>query len=156
MMSTARWVALAVMLLVSAACDRGTMISPTASEPSPSAPVSRWPPLTGASLTYHFDRPIGYVTPCCARDTEIRLYDTGGFQMNYLKTGWSYHGSYTVTADVIVFEWDWWSAAGPWGATGTLEGDTLTIRYNQLMGLYDFEDGVYVRVPDVYNTGQSP
>lgn len=26
---------------------------------------------------------------------------------------------------VIRFEWDGWSAAGPWGATGTLQGDTL-------------------------------
>ena len=33
------------------------------------------------------------------------------------------------------------------GARGTLRGDTLLLRYNRVMNMTDFEDGVYVRVP---------
>ena len=36
-------------------------------------------------------------------------------------------------------------AAGPWGATGTLRGDTLTVGYNTVMSMSDFEDAVYLR-----------
>jgi hypothetical protein len=48
---------------------------------------------------------------------------------------------------VLVFHYNAWSAAGALGARGTLRGDTLLLRYNIIMQLTDFEDGVYVRVP---------
>jgi hypothetical protein len=34
---------------------------------------------------------------------------------------------------------------GPWGAIGTLQDGTLTVRYNLVMELSDFEDAAYVR-----------
>jgi hypothetical protein len=43
----------------------------------------------------------------------------------------------------VAFGWEGWSPAGPWGATGALTGNTLTIRYNDIMYLTDFEDAVY-------------
>jgi hypothetical protein len=38
-----------------------------------------------------------------------------------------------------------WSSAGPWGAAGTLGGNSLTVRYNLIMQMTDFEDAIYVR-----------
>jgi hypothetical protein len=59
--------------------------------------------------------------------------------------GWS--GRYERADSVIVFHYNAWSAAGELGARGTLRGDTLLVRYNDIMQLTDFEDGVYVRAP---------
>jgi len=58
-----------------------------------------------------------------------------------------YRGGYEDTNGVIMFEWEGWSVAGPWGATGTLKADSLTVQYNHIMQLTDFEDAVYVRLP---------
>ena len=48
---------------------------------------------------------------------------------------------------MLAFHYNAWSAAGELGARGTLRGDTLLLRYNRVMHMTDFEDGVYVRVP---------
>ena len=45
----------------------------------------------------------------------------------------------------LVLDWEGWSVAGPWGETATLAGDSLTVQYNWIMTLTDFEDAVYVR-----------
>jgi hypothetical protein len=55
-----------------------------------------------------------------------------------------YRGGYEQVNGVITFEWEGWNVAGPWGATGTLSGDVLTVRYNEIMLQTDFEDAVYV------------
>jgi hypothetical protein len=47
---------------------------------------------------------------------------------------------------LITFAWEGWSVAGPWGATGSITDDSLSVRYNVIMQLSDFEDGVYLRV----------
>jgi len=33
------------------------------------------------------------------------------------------------------------------GSTGTIRGETLTVQYNLIMQLTDFEDAVYTRMP---------
>jgi len=38
-----------------------------------------------------------------------------------------------------------WNILGRCGATGRLDGDTLTVQYKRVMQLSDFEDGVYRR-----------
>ena len=58
-----------------------------------------------------------------------------------------YRGGYKDANGVIAFEWEGWSVAGAWGATGTLKGDSLTVQYNQIMQYTDFEDAVYVLMP---------
>jgi hypothetical protein len=52
-----------------------------------------------------------------------------------------------MTDCVITFDWEGWSAAGPWGATGSIRGDSLTVEFNLIMQLTDFEDAVYALVP---------
>lgn len=50
-------------------------------------------------------------------------------------------GRYSRTDLTFTFHWDGAEA----GATGTLRGDTLDIRYNEKMSMSDFIDGPYVR-----------
>ena len=77
-------------------------------------------------------------------DSRFVLYDDGAFVLRYQGLGLEYRGGYTESNGVIVFDWEGWSSAGAWGATGTLKGDTLTVRYNTIMALTDFEDASYV------------
>ena len=58
-----------------------------------------------------------------------------------------YRGRYTEANGVITFQWDGWSTAGPWGATGTINGSSLTVEYNLIMQLSDFENAVYSLMP---------
>jgi hypothetical protein len=71
------------------------------------------------------------------------LYDDGKFTLEYPHV--SYRGTYAEDGSTMIFSWEGWSTGGPWGATGTIDGDTLTVRYNLIMQMSDFEDGVYQR-----------
>ena len=48
---------------------------------------------------------------------------------------------------MIALGWYEVGLAGPWGAIGRLQGDTLRVTYNDVMHFSDFLDGAYVRVP---------
>lgn len=79
------------------------------------------------------------------------LHEDGAFALQFssLRYGdFEYLGRYTRTDTLITFSWEGWSIAGEWGATGILRGDSLSVRYNLIMSLTDFIDGVYVRTPD--------
>ena len=79
---------------------------------------------------------------------------TFGLQFSSARAGFfEYRGRYTRTDARITFDWDGWSIAGPWGATGTLSGDTLRVEYNTIMQATDFVDGMYVRVPGTADGG---
>jgi hypothetical protein len=39
------------------------------------------------------------------------------------------------------------AGAGPWAATGTLIGDSLTVQYNEIMQYTDVEAALYVLMP---------
>jgi hypothetical protein len=58
-----------------------------------------------------------------------------------------YRGGYTETDGAITFDWEGWSIAGQWGATGTLKNGVLTVQYNFIMQMSDFEDAAYVLMP---------
>jgi hypothetical protein len=77
---------------------------------------------------------------CAAR---FVIYDNGAFVLQYVSLGIEYRGGYTESDGVITFQWEGWSSAGAWGATGTLNDGSLTVRYNLIMQLSDFEDAVY-------------
>lgn len=75
------------------------------------------------------------------------LYDDDRFELQILSIRWEIYsasGRYARDGVELTFDFDASSVAGPWQATGTLDGDRLTIRYNLIMMLSDFEDGVYV------------
>ena len=149
--------AVVVLLVLFAACGSSGPTSPTGTNP-PSAlppptpptppPATVFPPLSGPSRTFLFDRELSYRVSDYTKKSRFVLYDNGAFVLQYPSLGeGGYRGGYEDANGVIRFEWEGWSVAGPWGATGTLKGDSLTVQYNQIMQLTDFEDAVYVRIP---------
>ena len=107
-----------------------------------------FPPLSGPSRTFVFDRELSYRVSDYTKMSRFVLYDNGAFVLQYPSLGQGgYRGGYKDANGVTTFEWEGWSVAGPWGASGTLEGDALTVQYNQMMQLSDFEDAVYVLIP---------
>ncbi len=135
------------MLIVGVACE--TPVPPTA--PIANPPVvtvpayvpPKFPEPTGPSRIFVFDHELVYPVSGYTLNSRFVLYDTGAFALQY--AGVEYRGGYKESDGTIVFDWEGWSSAGPWGATGVLRGNTLTVEYNLVMSLSDFEDGVYVR-----------
>jgi hypothetical protein len=148
--------ALVVLLLLSAACGSSGPTSPTVTPPSPvvpppvpaptPSPTKTFPPLSGPSRTFVFDRGLLSRVSDYTRKSSFVLYDNGAFVLRYSGPG-EYRGGYTETNGVVTFEWEGWSAAGPWGATGTMRGDSLAVEYNFIMQMTDFENAVYARTP---------
>jgi hypothetical protein len=117
--------------------------------PSPTPPPStNFPPLSGPSRTVFFDRELSYPVSDYTKKSRFVLYDNGAFVLQYLSLGeGGYRGGYKDANGVIVFEWEGWNMAGPWGATGTLQGDSLRVQYNLIVQMSDFEDAVYALIP---------
>ena len=78
------------------------------------------------------------------------FYEDNSFELQFVSASlqfFKYAGRVNRTDARITFGWDGWSIAGPWGATGTLRGDSLRVEYNLIMLHTDFIDGLYVRAP---------
>jgi hypothetical protein len=137
------------LLALSTACaDSSVPTAPTATFGSsvPAAGPIGFPPVSGTARVY-----LATASPSFSLldgSSRYVLNDDGTFVLQYAHlTNGGYGGFYEVANDGnVTFRWHGWSRAGPWGSTGTLTGNTLTVRYNLIMGLTDFEDGVYVRV----------
>lgn len=74
------------------------------------------------------------------------IYDDSTFSLQYVRPDWGffeYPGKYSRTDAALSFRFDGWSTAGAWLAAGILSGDSLIVKYNLIMQLSDFEDGVY-------------
>ncbi|MFN2602568.1 MAG: hypothetical protein ABR582_07420 [Gemmatimonadaceae bacterium] len=112
--------------------------------PAPTPTRQNFPEPVGPSRTFVFGHEVSYPVSGYTRDSRFVLYDNGAFVLRYDRLGLEYGGGYTESKGVIVFDWKGWSGAGPWGATGTLDGNTLTVRYNIIMAMTDFEDAAYV------------
>lgn len=154
MNSTLRCGAIVVLVVLGAACRSSVPTSPTVTSQVPAltppapTPATEFPPLSGPSQTFVFDSELSYRVSDYTKKSRFVLYDSGAFVLQYSSLGeGGYRGGYNGANGVIAFEWQGWSAAGPWGATGTLKGDSLTVRYNLIMQMDDFEDAVYVRRP---------
>ena len=151
MMTTAWRGALLVLLMLSAACGSSGPTSPTPTgtsqpialpSPAPQRGISA-PPLSGPSRTFVFDRELSYRVSDYTKESRFVLYDNGAFMLRFVGQGGEYRGEYSEADGVITFEWEGWSVAGPWGATGAVKGDRLTVQYNLIMQMTDFEDAVY-------------
>jgi hypothetical protein len=104
--------------------------------------------LSGRSRTFIFDRGLSYPVSGYTNESRFVLYDNGAFVLQYVGLGIEYRGGYTEVNEVINFQWEGWSTAGPWGATGTVNGTSLTVRYNAVMQWSDFEDAMYALMID--------
>jgi len=134
----------ALPLIVGCADSANTVASPVVPPPAPPSPTASRviydgpPDLYGAFNSFH-NGPLV---------TRYVLYGDGTFALEFYSPRFGpgvYTGRYKRTDSRIVFDWDGWSTAGPWGAEGTLRGDSLTVTYNTVMMLSDFVDGTYVR-----------
>jgi len=151
-----RYGAVAALLAISTACSESsppTRPSPVAASvetPAPPPPVPHtptFPALSRPGRVY-----VGVPAPATpthgsALYSRFVLYDDGTFALQYSSANFGffdYRGTYTGET-ALEFQWEGWSTAGPWGASGTLDGETLSVKYNLIMQLTDFEDGVYTR-----------
>ena len=145
---TVRLGAVVVLLLLLAACGSSGPTSPTGTNqppivPSPTPPVTNFPPLSGPSRTFSFDHELSYPVHDYTKQSRLVLYDNGAFALKYpsVGSGEGYRGAYTDANGVIAFEWQ---GGNSWSATGILKADSLTVQYGVYMFLSDFEDAVYV------------
>jgi hypothetical protein len=144
------------VLLSLAACGAEPVALPTAPStpvvaappPTPSPPRTGYPPIAGPGRIFNFrDSPWPRIS-AYTETSRFILYDNGSFTLQYASFSGEYRGTYTESNGNVVFTWEGWSAAGPWGAEARLDGDLLAVRYNLIMQLTDFEDANYVRAPN--------
>lgn len=149
-MSLIRAGAVFLLLTVSAACGSSGPTSPTATPPpAPSYPTSTrsFPPPTGASRTFVFDRELGHPVSDYTRLSRVVLYDNGALLLQYVGLG-DYRGGYSESNGAVTLDLDAGvHAAHAWLADATLSRETLTVRYNFDMNMSGFEDAVYRFVP---------
>ena len=140
----------AVLLMVAAACGGSGATSPSGTQPSVVTvpPRPTFPPLSGPSRTLVFDHALANRVSDYTIHSRFVLYDNGGFILQFpTVAGDGYRGGYTEVNGAITFEWEGWNPAGPWGAAGMLNGNSLTVQYNSIMQGTDFEDAVYLLAP---------
>lgn len=154
--------ALVALLVFATACsDSGSPAAPTSkadstdprpstrTPPSPSNPASvPFPEVSRPARVYVAVSSPYYPMHGSPLASRYVLYDDGTFALQYSSANYpffEYRGTYAEADTDIRFNWEGWSVAGPWGATASVAGDSLTVRYNLIMQLSDFEDGVYIR-----------
>jgi hypothetical protein len=144
---------LAGFLLVGLAC--GTADRPTSPTPIPPAvtvqpppPVQPLPtvPVPSGSTRYDFSGPLTYGVRSYTTTSAYVINPAGTFALHYpgISATLAYIGAYQQDGDHIIFRF---SGGGGWEAEGTLDGDSLTIRYNLNMEMSDFENAAYKRAP---------
>ena len=149
MMTTVCRGAVVALLALSVACGSDGPAAPTGTNPPPSPPAPvGFPPLTGPSRTFVFDHQLAMSVSDYTTQSRFVLYDNGAFALQFPTLGnGGYRGAYKVANGLIAFDWEHSTAAVEWTATGTFRGDSMTVEYNRVMLLTDFEDAEYVLGP---------
>src|SRR5688572_6992291 len=134
-------VAIAALTVLSAACSERQVFDPlpqagpTDSEPGvPFVPV--FPALTKAGQV--FAEPPGlYANYGSQSFSRFVLYDDGTFELQFARGSapLTFKGRYVRDASSVKFDWDDWKSTESWYATGTLDGDRLTVKYSAAMSL---------------------
>lgn len=135
-----RFAALTAALILSVGCQDGRMpTSPSRVTPAP------LPPTTFPDV----EQPARVFVAANSARSRYVLYDDGKFVLQYLQPLGlrDFPGTYKQPDGTLTFTFtgDGWSVPGQPDARGVLEGDSLTVSYNIIMQLSDFENGVYVR-----------
>jgi hypothetical protein len=116
-------------LVFSVACGDGQRITVPSSAPTPAS-------------RYDFSQQPSYPVSSYTAASRYVLRGSGSFSLQYPTLGSEYVGTYSQQGDSILFRF---ATDGRWDATGTLNGDSLEVRYNVIMELTDFENAVYSR-----------
>ena len=126
---------------------------PPSASPSPAPPPApprtpiTFPPLSGPSRTFVFDRQLAYPVRDYTKQSRFVLFDNGAFLLDYPSNGGRLPGQYRATDGVLMFlfQFQGRTESEAWSdATGRLQGDSLTIEFNQEMQMSDYENAVYV------------
>lgn len=143
--TTIRIGAVMFVMLLLAGCAGPGPGSPTRRIDGTTPPPANSPQPSGPSRIFAFDHPLSYSVSEYTKRSRFDLYDNGAFVLEFpiCSCPGAYRGTYKNANGILTFEWEGWSVAGPWSASGTLRGDTLTVTYNTVMQLSDFEDAVY-------------
>ena len=150
---TLRRGAIAVLVVLAAACAGPTsptkVPSPVATPP-PVTPVTPPPPQSfaprsGPSRTFVYDHALADYVDDSTKHSRVVLYDDGAFTQPFgTDPSGGFRGKYTVANGVITYVWD---VPDTWSATGTLNGTSLTVRYNDRMVGAGFYHAAYVLAP---------
>jgi len=149
-----RIVLVAALLTMAGACGRSDITAPTpvpSSSPVASANVTwapAWPSPSRPARVYATVSRTSWSTHSSALHSRFVLFEDGVFALQYSSASrpfFEYVGTYREAGGTLTFDWDGWSAGGPWGATGRLTERELAVTFNVIMSLSDFEDAVYVR-----------
>lgn len=145
----------AAVVLTLMSCSDEAFFAPTKPEVPPGTPVATSPGATSPEAGFPalakpgdvylaVGHPYAWIGDLSSRYV---LYEDSTFALQFAGAVrvLEYQGRYTRADSTITFDWDGWSLAGPWGATGQLSGDSLAVKYNVIMMLTDFMDGTYVR-----------
>jgi hypothetical protein len=109
MNTTARHGAAVVLLMLLVACGSSGPTLPTGTSqppplPSPTPPpAANFPPLSGPSRTFFFDRELSHPVSNYTKNSRFVLYDNGAFVLQYLSLGeGGYRGGYKdATASLL-------------------------------------------------------
>jgi hypothetical protein len=144
---------LAIAILASGCSDMYMPTAPTATAspvastppPPPGPRIPEYPPLTKPARIYVFEQELSDPVRQWTTGSRFVLYDDGTFSLQYLYSlgQHEYKGTYSEAGGVMTFQWEGWSAAGSWGAMAELRDDSLTVRYNFIMEMTDFENAIY-------------
>ena len=146
MLTAARRGTLVALMALSVACDGiDPPMAPTATPPRPVStlpppPPAEYPPINGGASLFEFSGGLSYPVRSYTTTSRYALDAGGTFALQYL--GFEYVGSYQEEGASmrLLFSGD-----SRWSAIGTLNGDVLEVRYNDIMQHSDFEDATYTR-----------
>jgi hypothetical protein len=140
-------IALGALLVTLAGCkDSPLPFEPSAaphSEPSGPKTLADFPSPSSPADIYYRISPASI--PGSSRYV---LYEDGTFSLQYVRPDWGffeYVGKYSRTHSSITFQFNGRNSAGLWLADGIVAGNSLTVEYNAVMAMADFEDGVFIR-----------
>ena len=136
------------LMTIIASCGKEKLevLNSTNQPTSPATNQTSFPPVSGPARIFNFVSQSSYEVRGYTTRSRYVIYDNGAFGLQYGDNGgFEYRGRYKQVSNTLIFEWEGWSSAGPWGATGTLRGDTLAVAYNIIMEMTDFENAVYLR-----------
>lgn len=133
------------LIILSTGCTDSTQPVEPPANPPVEAPAHPPAPPLPAGISGVYERTD---SDCSTLASHYVLYDDKTFALQYANGGYNsfeYPGRYSRNDSLITFNFNNPGAPESWEATGTLRGDSLSVRYNLDMILSDFCDGVYVR-----------
>jgi len=116
--------------------------------PTPQSSFIEALPFSGPSRTFVFDRELSYPVSPATKGSLWILYDNGAFDLRF--PGWSAGGVYRVDDGVFGCQFvspNQGAVFAAFPTCGGLEGDVLTIDWDEFAEQADWQDAVYVLRP---------